>query len=261
MSREIKRRDDAATSRDGNVRAALSGVRLFMVESGAHSALGWISSKRGDVKGHLEAVAACLGVHDWEPHFDFHWRALRGLSHALEGETELAILDLRRALSGCGPDDDEYLKCCGALAALLYERKRPGDMAMGLRYLAHARAVLADERSVGATDAPSELQRAITVFNRHSVRLAPDIPEAARGNNTPREPVLGKPPPFQVPEETRIRGSRIPTVLQTPRDDQKHPTRKSPRPSPRSSREPSPRDDAESTTKPPPRPDAEPPRA
>jgi len=58
---------------------------------------------------------------------------------------------------------------------------------------------------------------AVDAYDRHSVRHATALPPAARGANSPRAPVLGRPPPDAEPEETRIRGSRIPTVLQTPR--------------------------------------------
>ena len=65
-------------------------------------------------------------------------------------------------------------------------------------------------------DAPT-LRRATELYRRHSVAHAEELPEAARGPNTPREPVLGR-PGAAPPEETRIRGSKIPAILRTPRD-------------------------------------------
>ena len=109
------------------------------------------------------------------------------------------------------PDDAEYVLACAGLAVALYRRRRENDLALGLRYLVLARA--AHARS-GHGDKPPDLARALELYRKHSVAMASQLPLSARGNNTPRQPVLGRTGP---PEVTRIRGSQIPTILRTPR--------------------------------------------
>ena len=105
----------------------------------------------------------------------------------------------------------DFTRCLGGVAVALYRRARPGDRSRGVRYLALAK------RHCQAGHPPPEVAAAADAYDRHSVRHAAALPPAARGANARRDPVLGHPPPGAAPDETRIRGSRIPTVLQTPR--------------------------------------------
>ena len=201
--------DDAA-----RLRAAAAARQLFMVAAKSHEGLAYLAATAGDSGAQLAALDVILKLHDWEPHVDFVWRAFRGLDRFHRDDFDGAITDLTMALSGASPDDAEYVECAAGVAAGLYKRARVGDLALGVRYLALARAAAA--KRPGA-DAPT-LRRATELYRRHSVAHAEELPEAARGPNTPREPpVLGR-PGAAPPEETRIRGSKIPAILRTPRD-------------------------------------------